>query len=169
VEEARGDAGLSLAERLSDASYRLYGAIRHKRAADLASGPVEAEGFDHLQGHKYVLLITYRGDGEGVPTPVWFGVRDGKVYVHTEPRTAKVRRIRANPRVRVAPCTMRGKPRGPAAEGNARIVSSDEEEGAEAAIQANYGVGRRMYERPLTSSSLDWVYLEVSPARGGMS
>lgn len=154
---------MSVAERLSDASYRIYGAIRHGRAADIAEGHVGAQGFEHLRGHRYALLITYRRDGEGVPTPVWFGLRDGKVYVHTEPRTAKVRRISANPHVRLAPCTMRGKPRGPAAEGRARIVSPEEEASAEEAIQANYGLARRLYEQPLTRSSLDWVYLEIAP------
>jgi hypothetical protein len=158
---------VSLAERFSDMSYRFYGAIRHPRASELAEGAPGASGFDHLEGHKYGLLITYRRSGEGVPTPVWFGLRDGKVYVHTEPRTAKVKRIRANPEVRIAPCTMRGKPRGPAAEGRARILPPEEAESAEAAIQANYGVARRLYEQPLTRSSLDWVYLEISPAAGG--
>ena len=158
---------MSIAERLSDASYRLYGAIRHGGSGQIADGVAEASGFDHLQGHKYVLLITYRRSGEGVPTPVWFGLRDGKAYVHTEPRTAKVRRIRANPRVRLAPCTMRGKPLGPAAEGHARVLPPEEDASAEAAIQANYGVARRLYEQPLTRSSLEWVYLEISPAREG--
>jgi PPOX class probable F420-dependent enzyme len=160
---------MSLAERVSDVSYRLYGAIRHRRAADVAEGPAGASDFKHLEGHNYALLITYRRNGEGVPTPVWFGLRDGKIYVHTEPRTAKVRRIRANPRVRLAPCTMRGKPRGPAAEGRARVLPPEDEEMAEAAIQANYGLGRRIYEQPLTRTSLDWVYLEMSPVGGDAS
>lgn len=116
-----------------------------------------------MRGHNYALLITYRRDGTGVPTPVWFGLREGKVYVHTEPRTAKVRRISANPRVRLAPCTMRGKPRGAAAEGDARVLPREDKATAEAAIQANYGLGRRIYEQPLTRSSLDWVYIEISP------
>jgi PPOX class probable F420-dependent enzyme len=154
---------MSVAERLSTASYRFYEAIRHRRAADLAEASAGASNFEHLRGHKYALLITYRRDGTGVPTPVWFGLRDGRVYVHTEPRTAKVRRIRANPRVRVAPCTMRGKPRGAAAEGDARVLPRADEAMAEAVIQANYGLGRRIYEQPLTRSSLDWVYIEISP------
>jgi PPOX class probable F420-dependent enzyme len=154
---------MSLAERLSDASYRFYDSIRYRAADDLAEGPPGASDFEHLRGHKYALLITYRRDGTGVPTPVWFGVREGKVYVHTEPRTAKVRRIRANPRVRMAPSTIRGKPRGAAAEGHARVLPAEDEAMAEAAIQANYGLARRLYEQPLTRSGLDWVYLEISP------
>jgi PPOX class probable F420-dependent enzyme len=158
---------MSVAERISDLSYGVYNSIRHRGAWELAEGPAGASDFEHLEGHRYMLLITFRRDGTGVPTPVWFGLRDGKAYVHTEGRTAKVQRIQANARVRVAPCTMRAKPRGPAAEGTARIVALEEEEYAEAAIQANYGVGRKLYERPLDRSSLDFVYLEVSPPSGG--
>jgi PPOX class probable F420-dependent enzyme len=140
--------------------------MRDGRSADLAAGSAPASDFTHLAGHKYALLITYRRDGTGVPTPIWFGLKDGKAYIHTEPRTAKVRRIRANPRVRMAPCTMRGKPLGPAAEGRARVLPPEEDAWAEEAIQANYGLARRIYEKPLTSSSLDWVYLEISPEGG---
>ena len=72
-----------------------------------------ARGFEHLRGHKYCLLVTYKRSGEPVPTPVWFGLGDGKLYVRSEAGVAKVRRIRNDPRVRVAPCTVRGKPLGP--------------------------------------------------------
>jgi PPOX class probable F420-dependent enzyme len=154
---------MSFAERLSDLTYRFYDGIRDRGAWDLAEGGVGASDFEHLSGHKYMLLITYRRNGEGVPTPVWFGLRDGKAYLHTERRTAKFKRIRANPRVRVAPCTMRAKPRGPAAEGTARVVSPDEEPQAEAAIQANYGLARRAYEAPMDRSGLNFAYIEISP------
>jgi uncharacterized protein len=155
---------MSVAERLANGSYRFYGAIRHRRSWELAEGAAEASGFDHLAGHKYGLLITYRRDGSGVPTPIWFGVREGKAYLRTERRTAKVKRILANPRVRLAPCTMRAKPVGPAAEGTARVLGPDEEPAAEEAIQANYGLGRRIYEAPVDRSGLDLVYVEVTPA-----
>src|SRR5207245_434198 len=66
---------------------------------------------------KYCLLVTYKRNGEAVPTPVWFGLRDGKVYIRSEGDVAKVRRIRNNPRVRLAPCTVRGQTDGAPAEG----------------------------------------------------
>ena len=160
---------MSVAERFSDLTYRFYGAIRHRGSWDLAEGPVGASDFGHLAGHKYALLITYREGGSGVPTPVWFGLADGKVYVHTERRTAKVKRIEANPRVRLAPCTMRAKPKGPAAEGRARVLPEGEEARAEDVIQDNYGFARKVYEAPLEGSSLDFIYLEIAPAGGGGS
>ena len=75
-----------------------------------------------------------------------------------------MKRIRANPRVLVAPCDSRGKPLGPAAEGRARIIPPEEEQGAERAIQANFGVGRKLYEGVAMSVGPEGVYIEVVPA-----
>jgi hypothetical protein len=59
---------------------------------------------------------------------------------------------------------VRGKPHGPVIEGRARIVSSDEEEHAEAALKSHYGVGRRIYEGTMGAAAGPMVYIEVSPA-----
>ena len=123
-----------------------------------------ARGFEHLQGHKYCLLVSYKRSGDPVPTPVWFGLGDGKLYVRSEATVAKVRRIRNDPRVRVAPCTVRGKPLGRPADGRARVLddASDEEE-AEAALRANYGLGRKIYEGAGGALGAETVYLEITP------
>jgi len=97
-----------------------------------------------------------------MPTPVWFGLADGKVYFRTEERVGKVRRIRANDRVLVGPCDSRGKPLGPAVEGRARILPAGEEARAESAIQANFGLGRRVY-KGVAGSGPRFVYVEVTP------
>ena len=122
-------------------------------------------GFEHLRGHKYCLLVTYKRSGEAVPTPVWFGIGDGKLYVRSGAEFAKVKRIRNDPRVRVAPCSVRGKPLGPPAEGRARVLdqpSASEE--AERALQANYGLGRKIYEGAGGALETAAVYLEITPA-----
>lgn len=71
---------------------------------------------------KYLSLTSYRPDGTGVATPVWFVERDGKVLVQTDAATYKVRRIRRNPAVTVAPCTASGRLRGPAVAADAEIL-----------------------------------------------
>ena len=122
-------------------------------------------GFEHLRGHKYCLLVTYKRSGEAVPTPVWFGLGDGRLYVRSEASVAKVKRIRNDPRVRVAPCTVRGKPLGSPAEGRARVLRQpDDEEEAEDALRANYGLGRRLYEGAGGALGVETVYLEITPA-----
>lgn len=122
-------------------------------------------GFDHLQGHKYCLLVTYKRDGEPVPTPVWFGLAGGKLYVRSDADAAKVKRIRNGPRARVGPCTARGKPLGPPTECGACVLDEPGDIAtAEAALEANYGFGRRLYERAGGALGVETVYLEVTPA-----
>ena len=144
---------------------RFYDRIRHPAASSLAGEQRTVSGFDHLQGYKYCLLVTYKRSGEPVPTPVWFGLADGKLYVRSDANAAKVKRIRNDPRSRIAPCTSRGKPLGPPAEGRARVLGQQSESGpAEAALRANYGLGRRIYEGASEALGTNTVYLEVAPA-----
>jgi uncharacterized protein len=98
---------------------------------------------------------------------VWFGLADGKLYFHSEANVGKVKRIRNSPRVRVAPCTVRGKPLGPPAEGHARILAPDEGDKAERAIAANYGLFRKVYESVDDLLDSEFLYVEVEPAGAG--
>jgi uncharacterized protein len=163
VEEAWGDAGVS---RLSKLQNRFFDSIRSGKAEEAARQPGTAADLSALEGHKYALLVTFKRDGTPLPTPVWFGLADGKLYVRTEADTAKVKRIRNDPHVRVGPCSDRGKPKGPLTEGRARVVSPDEEQQAEAALQANYGKARDVYERMADRIGFDAVYIEVTPEGG---
>ena len=56
----------------------------------------------------HVSLTTFRRNGQAVPTPVGGLVQDGTLYVLTPPDTGKVKRIRNNPQVTIAPCNMKG-------------------------------------------------------------
>ena len=62
---------------------------------------------------KNLLLTTFRKDGTPVATPVWFVIHDGELHTTTLENAGKVKRIRNNPRVTVAACTVRGTPIGP--------------------------------------------------------
>lgn len=147
-------------DRMERASSRFYDAIRSGRARDADAA---ASGFGHLKGHKYALLVTYKRSGEGVPTPVWFGLDDaGRLYCRTGRLAAKAKRIRNNPSVKVAPCSVRGVPRGPFAPGTARIIPEPEHDHAERSIQSNYGTFRKIYEG--SAGSMEAHYLEVTPA-----
>jgi PPOX class probable F420-dependent enzyme len=152
-----------LKHRLADASYWFYNRGRHKAAFDAAVQPGTAADFAAMHGHKYALLVTFRRDGTAVPTPVWFALLDDRHLVtRTEERTAKVRRIRNDPRVRVFPCDPRGKPLAAGVESIARILRAREEcERAEAALDRHYGRTRRIYER-LMADKRGMVYLEIT-------
>jgi PPOX class probable F420-dependent enzyme len=152
--------------RITAATDFVYGRMRHAAAWSSATAePLPPErGFESLRAHKYCLLTTFRRSGEPVPTPVWFGLADGNVYFRTEAGVGKVKRIRNDPRVRVAPCTLRGRPLGAPAEGRARVLAAQDSEPAERAIAANYGLARRLYEAVgQRFSSIDQVYIEIAP------
>lgn len=103
---------------------------------------------DSVSAGKYVLLTTFRRDGTAVPTPVWF-VRDGDVLlITTDGTSGKVKRLRANPRVSLAPCDMRGRPKGDGIEAIAELADAVATEEITAAVARRYGlIGRLMTRR----------------------
>src|SRR5436305_9386963 len=152
---------MGLMDRLARASDKFYDRMRSADADSVAD--TEATGsIGDLRGHKYCVLVSYRKNGQPIPSPLWFGVADGKLYFQTSPTGYKVKRITNNPEVRVAPCTSRGKPTGPPFVGKARVLSESEGAKAESALRSNYGIGRRIYT--VFSGSVDSVYVEVTPA-----
>ena len=46
-----------------------------------------------IHGQKYISLTTFRKNGIGVATAVWFGEDDGKLYVMTRSDMGKTKRI----------------------------------------------------------------------------
>jgi len=66
--------------------------------------------------------------------------------------------------VPLAPCNVRARPLGPAAEGRARILGREEEPRAESALDAHYGLGRRLYEGAGSRLGVETVPLEIAPA-----
>jgi PPOX class probable F420-dependent enzyme len=99
-----------------------------------------ARAIKSLEREPYVSLETFRRSGKGVETPVWFGVLDGQLYVVTDGTSAKVKRLRATKRIRVAPCNVRGTVTGKWVEGTGRIVKDDDLiERAHTALVEKYG------------------------------
>lgn len=117
-----------------------------------------------LRGHQYINLTTFRKSGEGVGTPVWFAVEDGKLYVGTPADSGKVKRIRNNPKVQLAPCTASGRALGPSIEARARILPADEEAAANHALNRKYGVRRRVFDVLYRLRRRRRALLEILPA-----
>jgi PPOX class probable F420-dependent enzyme len=95
-----------------------------------------------IHGQKYLCLITFRKSGVPDNTPVWFAEEDSKLYVKTRIDSGKSKRIRNNPNVTVAPCTMRGKIIGPQFAGKARILPPDQWKQAQEALNRKYWLAR---------------------------
>jgi len=98
-----------------------------------------------LENQKYISLTTFRRTGARVATPVWFVQLQNTLYIYTDAAAGKVKRIRNNPQVQLASCTMLGKVKGPLITGVARIVTDPQEQvRAEAALNAKYWIARRL-------------------------
>lgn len=124
-------------------------------------------GFGYLEGREYVNLTTFRKNGEAVTTPIWFVVVDGRLYATTSPGSGKMKRIRNNARVVVAPATSWGAPRGESIEGVARDVENEPTGCAEAALHQKYRVGLGLIQtfgRGEMAQEIGRVVLEVRPA-----
>jgi PPOX class probable F420-dependent enzyme len=94
----------------------------------------------HLSKHKYISIETYRKNGTGVRTPVWFVVSQGLIYFRTDAKSGKVKRIRNNPHVKIAPCNMGGNVEGDWYEGNAKFSDQAESMIAFSLINKKYGL-----------------------------
>jgi len=99
---------------------------------------VADQTFAPFGGEKYISLESFKKNGEGVKTPVWFVLHDGALYAYTEADSWKVKRIRNNPRVRVAACNMRGTAKGPWIDATASIVEGDERRVANDLLDRKY-------------------------------
>ena len=100
-----------------------------------------------------------------MPTPMWFGLRGQRAYVRSLAEAGKVKRLKRDPRVRIAPCTSRGRPTGPFAESIGRILEAEEIDIAETALDQHYGLRRRVYEGLGNKLGAETVYIEIAPAK----
>jgi PPOX class probable F420-dependent enzyme len=119
-----------------------------------------------LGGAKYVRLTTFRKDGRAVPTPLWV-VPDGNgLAAWTVAGSGKVKRLRRDGRVTVAPCDMRGTVSGPEIEARARIGDAADAERVRRAIGRKYGlVGRlTIWGSKLRRGADGTVALLITPA-----
>lgn len=108
---------------------------------------IEAEkDLSALADERYIAITTFRRDGTPASTPVWVVSDDPRrLLVATGAGTWKVRRIKANPHVRVTGCNARGKVHGEAVDGVARLV--DAEVLVRRLQSEKYGWQKRLVER----------------------
>jgi uncharacterized protein len=115
---------------------------------------------EQFSGRRYVILESYKKNGEAKSTPVQSFYHDGLIYVRTDPTTWKVKRIRRNPHVRIELSDRSGKPLGDWVEGEARILEGAEREEMINVFRKEYGafgysmvgfVGRLRGEKQMTA------------------
>lgn len=91
---------------------------------------------------KYVSLTSFKRDGTGVATPVWFVIEDGRLFVQTDGESFKVRRIRHDQNVTVAPCSASGRTRAPTVSATAEILPAGELEHVRGLLARKYRIDR---------------------------
>jgi PPOX class probable F420-dependent enzyme len=99
-------------------------------------------------GGKFLSITSYRRDGSGVATPVWFVTEGGRFLVMTDEHSGKVKRIRRNPFVRIAECSARGRPRTEPVPAHAEILPPSETERVKRLIARRYRVDL-LFVRPV--------------------
>jgi uncharacterized protein len=73
---------------------------------------------------RYLSVTSFKRDGTGISTPVW-SVSDGRsLFAFTDLNSAKVKRIRHNPHVEIAPCWVNGKLRGAPVAAHADVLTA---------------------------------------------
>jgi PPOX class probable F420-dependent enzyme len=112
-----------------------------------------------IHGQRYISLATFRKSGAAVSTPIWFAEYDNKLGFMTSSQSGKYKRIRNNPQVKIAPCTIRGKVTGPQSPATVRILRPEEFARVRQAINAKYWLARV----PFLWRNTD-TYIEITPA-----
>lgn len=121
-----------------------------------------AHPFDYLDKEQYISLTTFRANGEGVPTPVWFAREGDKLYVWTQANSYKVKRLRNNPSVEIAPCTVRGEITGPKISAQGRVLPPDQAPVVKAKLNRKYGLLARLFDLLGRLSRSERVGLEIT-------
>lgn len=122
--------------------------------------------FKDIGNPTYIALETFRKSGEAVATPVWVVEEDGKLYVWTLDGSGKVKRIRNNPRVRIAVSDSRGKTKSDWVEAQARVLDDPAEEAKQRKrIASKYGLFFRLFDlmSKFSSNKAAHVSVEISP------
>lgn len=112
---------------------------------------------------QYLNLETFRRNGEGVKTPVWFAQAGETLYVMTKPSSGKARRIRNNGRARVVPCKMDGTVTGEWIPAEARQLAEDDCKDVERLFDRKYGLLKKLFGMQSSNKEAPDIFIEVKP------
>jgi PPOX class probable F420-dependent enzyme len=116
-----------------------------------------------LQGYRFLNLATFRKNGVPVVTTVLFALANGRIYVWTTKDSGKVKRIRNNPAVQIAPSTRLGRPLGQIADATARMLSATEQVEAQSLTDREFGWLKKVFGLFWRLQGREQGYLEITP------
>jgi hypothetical protein len=102
---------------------------------------------NNFKNQSFISLETRRKNGAVVPTPVWFAESDGALWVWTQADSGKVKRIRNNAGVRIAPCDQRGGLKGDWVAATASVIDDEADvQRVSDLLREKYGWQKRIFE-----------------------
>jgi PPOX class probable F420-dependent enzyme len=118
--------------------------------------------FNQLTQQQYINLETFRKSGIGVKTPVWF-VQDGDIlYVRTVANSGKVKRVRNNGQVNIAPCKVDGVLLGDWFPAIAReVTNANTDRKSDRLLDKKYGLMKKMFALASTLQGRKYTVLEI--------
>ncbi len=119
----------------------------------------DLSAFDKQQ---YMNVETYRKSGAGVRTPVWFVEHDGELCFTTEAASGKVKRLRSNPRVMVAPCRVNGELLGDWHPTDARFMMAEETVLVKKVYSRKYGLMKLFFDFMGIFRRVDRVFIALT-------
>lgn len=109
--------------------------------------PMATKLSEILKDQEYCLLTTFRKNGEGVPTPMWFVLQDDALSMTTRGESWKVKRLRRTSKVTIGPCTSSGRPTGKQVEAQGTVVEDAAAvTEAVAALNKKYGFKKKLID-----------------------
>ena len=85
------------------------------------------KNIEQFKKQQYINLETFRKNGGGVKTPVWFAQGGETLRIWTQADAGKTKRIRRDGKVRIAPSTASGEPIGEWIDANATVLNTPDE------------------------------------------
>jgi PPOX class probable F420-dependent enzyme len=86
--------------------------------------PVQRPDLQARLPGRYLSVTSFKRDGTGIATPLWFVSDDSRLFALTDLHSAKVRRIRRNPSVLIALCRADGKLRTEPVPARAEVLTA---------------------------------------------
>lgn len=118
--------------------------------------------FENLASVSFINLETFRKNGNGVKTPVWFLYFDQKIFVRTLSSSGKVKRVRLNSKVNIAPCTSNGTLTGEWTQGAGNLMSDTEEcEKINRLITKKYGIMKTIIDLFSSIQKKQYTIIEI--------
>jgi PPOX class probable F420-dependent enzyme len=119
--------------------------------------------FEQFNKKQYLNLETFRKSGAGVKTPVWFVENNGKLFIITGNESGKIKRIRKNSAVNVAPCKVGGELVGTWIKAQAQIIEEFSRiQEIDKLLDKKYGLMKKLFDLGGSRNKQKSIALEIS-------